>query len=1258
MDAFQPPSATNPPSSLPKRTKTLESEPSGANPITYNPPQTTSSPLHGDYNASAGESQDGVGETKRKSIDLLEQLTRAAPPISHQPIESAFVPPMTYGAPQPGPGPYRGPSGSASTPPAILPRDQSPGLLGQTPPSTSPALGPVLVGQNQASNPARASPTLKPRGLAKKDWKSKNAGDFLKTRSPAGPQSFTMDLSLPLAATSASSDRLHITPIALLKLESIYVPGCTIGVSHWIAYAMTKGRVRLIARANGARALLKLPGTFSVNSSIVDLVTSGNRLAGVTSDGGFVVWEVPPMVDDDIPSLLLVSVPPSPGNPYKTIKWHPTDPDLLALATTTEIHLINVQRIYNAHAGDSITQNTLINDAEVFPAAPGNNMRIPGGDLPPLRPEQHIAAFAFDASHNGLATISQEGTLNLWSIGSQQPPSYQVHASYGQQMSYGQNEQQLLWSGKIPGEGSPSSLFFMDQAQGMIVGRKRNTVIQLVSPKSTNVQATVKFVYGNGVFGGGASAPDDRDFFAHLAYDPRIRCIWAASSHRSSLMALRVVSPEATKAGVEAPLAFEQILDFPILHPTISLGILVSSDANGMEEMERGSSGMDMNNGAAPGSGGELEMALVAYVIHAGGVDQVLIGKQDLETASQAALVKLPPVQNPPIQRQESPSIAAAAAPPANPGNAPASHPSGPREQKKSNAPVPVLPQQQQQQQQPPPPQPTTYNEPPPSFGTSAPANLLTPSQNYGPMDSNSPQRPRSPVSEVEPDTAETVGDVRSGESSSKKGRRGRDRKGHHANQDRSAEAAGIASDASSNIIREIQKVEDGLQNKISTVVTKEFRDQQRRLEQMHEQDRFNALEFQDRLSKNLSTELVKNSGRVFEAALKTEVQRTILPAIEMITKNEVRQALDAQIVRGISESMNHTLPNEIERLLLRPDVSTHVARTFSSAVTPLIERHVKESITRVLIPSYQDSTSEMYDQLYREINEEILNLKKEIVTWQSEALKGQESLLREMELSIRTLTDQVKTLTTQRSVTPYHMQSHRSSPAPIPAHLRQQPPAPTHGQIDKLASIGAWQQMSSGLKPEAPAPQPLANVPQSYQALPAPMSMPPQNQYAPPPQQLPVHPVPAPLANVQMPQYRHDTPEDWEKVFLQALSNSDIRALRETLAHCPADKVMPLNGPLLVGQTIILSVIHKLAGCLADVETMDESISLLWWLTRASQVLDAHDRIIHDYLDKMLPNIQENLFRAIPRFVSAGPQYNRQLSDLLQTLVIKAHHQ
>ena len=84
-------------------------------------------------------------------------------------------------------------------------------------------------------------------------------------------------------------------------------------------------------------------------------------------------------------------------------------------------------------------------------------------------------------------------------------------------------------------------------------------------------------------------------------------------------------------------------------------------------------------------------------------------------------------------------------------------------------------------------------------------------------------------------------------------------------------------------------------------------------------------------------------------------------------------------------------MPVEIERLLLRPDVSSHVARTFSSAVTPVIEKHVKDAITNTLIPAYTQISSSMHQELSREIHSEILNLKKEVITWQSEALRGQE---------------------------------------------------------------------------------------------------------------------------------------------------------------------------------------------------------------------------------------------------------------------------
>lgn len=177
------------------------------------------------------------------------------------------------------------------------------------------------------------------------------------------------------------------------------------------------------------------------------------------------------------------------------------------------------------------------------------------------------------------------------------------------------------------------------------------------------------------------------------------------------------------------------------------------------------------------------------------------------------------------------------------------------------------------------------------------------------------------------------------------------------------------------------------------------------------------------------------------------------------------------------------------------------------------------------------------------------------------------------MELSIRSLTDQVKNLSAQRSVTPYHP-SHRSSPAPIPVHMRQQ--STNYSPMDKMATVTNWQQLSTPTKQDIP-PNPMHAGIQHQQlqgSLPVPMN--PQHQA---PQQLQPHPFQNQQQVQPQPQYRHDTPtEDWEKVFLQALSSPDIRSLREILAHCPADKVMPLGGPLLVGQTIILSVIHKVS--------------------------------------------------------------------------------
>lgn len=60
---------------------------------------------------------------------------------------------------------------------------------------------------------------------------------------------------------------------------------------------------------------------------------------------------------------------------------------------------------------------------------------------------------------------------------------------------------------------------------------------------------------------------------------------------------------------------------------------------------------------------------------------------------------------------------------------------------------------------------------------------------------------------------------------------------------------------------------------------------------------------------KLISTELTKNTTRVVEMAVKSEVQNSVLPSLENITKQEVKAALSNQIAKGITEAMKMACP-------------------------------------------------------------------------------------------------------------------------------------------------------------------------------------------------------------------------------------------------------------------------------------------------------------------------------------------------------------
>jgi hypothetical protein len=317
-----------------------------------------------------------VIDPKRKSVDnFLEQLSISNAPVppsahpvpsfdQHSPDEETPiaepVQSRTASRPLP-PKPTQAPSPRAS-PPKVAPparRDvQAPEpLLG-------PQLGPALshVPTAQAQREKESSPG--PRGSWKVQEGGRNRGSGSRAKTQSGPssqpQTIIVDVAQQLDEIQAPRDAVKSTAIALVRVDSNFLPGTTIGATHWVAYAMTKGRVRVISRSSGDRTLLQLPVVFAPTTSVTDMAVNGNRLAGVTSDGGFVVWELPDLITDDVPGKILLCVLPSMGQEaLHSVKWHPKQHDTVAVASENDIYVLNISEAARMFDGEPIVQSDL-----------------------------------------------------------------------------------------------------------------------------------------------------------------------------------------------------------------------------------------------------------------------------------------------------------------------------------------------------------------------------------------------------------------------------------------------------------------------------------------------------------------------------------------------------------------------------------------------------------------------------------------------------------------------------------------------------------------------------------------------------------------------------------------------------------------------------------------------------------------------------------------------------------------------------------
>jgi WD40 repeat protein len=943
-------------------------------------------------------------------------------------------------------------------------------------------------------------------------------------------QTIIYDVSQPLEEIQAPRDAVKSTAIALVKQDSVFLPGTTIGATHWVAYAMTKGRVRVISRSSGDRTLLQLPPAFPNSTSVTDMAVYGNRLAGVTSDGGFVVWELPDVITDDVPGQLLLCVGPGAlGEGLHSVKWHPKQSETVAVASDSKIFLLELGIVARTFRGTPLPQAELHRIAQVF--------SVPS----------RLVAFDFDVLHYALATISEDSTLTLWNIPDKLP----------------------FWSHKVRGDDIPSSITFVDD--GIVIGRKNGTVFQLLSVVSKNVLATIKFVNGH---------QEDPEMFGHVNYDSRVQTLWVANSRRDSMIAFKIGYDNSTSPSGEVKGAyFEQVVEFAGPKPTIHF-VILSAEAD--------PTGQEAHAACVAAKVPPGELALVAFSVHSTGVDQILIRREWFDSSLDATAAKYP-----------------------------------------------------------------THSLPNPPHATS-----IGLGKQQGQLGVPSPYRVRTPpAEELDGDMSRDEG--RAPEAKGKKNGGAakpktvvfKDSDDNKEKKEKNPDIALINESALGQALsREIKKSEESLHTRIGRLIGKEMDKQHHRLEDARAHEQAEDFTRQEKILKLISTELTRNTTRVVEMAVKAEVQTSVLPALENITRTEVRSALNEHVGGGLANYVQQNLPNEIEKLLMRPDISGHFANILSSNLNPLIERFVKDSISKNFMPAYSQQSSAMHQEMLHELRSEILKVKKESIAWQNEALRGQESLIRDLEHSVRVLSDQVKFLTMNvPTVGGSHLQhQHTNSPGPSgqhhqanqlsQSHLRQ--PPTTQASSNYPQSHPPFQQQSPASGMHSQWFSSGIAAPQASHPL-APPPPPP-----PPPAQTSQRTPPAPAQS-----------EEWDDTYLAVLGTQDPRQLRELLSRSNPEVIMPLSGPGPLSQAVILTLLHRLAAIVGETPPHEEIFKQsLWWLQRTASALNTNDPLISPYIARVVPNVQQMLNTTKSRcaILPGGPPLVdavRSISDIQDTL-------
>lgn len=239
----------------------------------------------------------------------------------------------------------------------------------------------------------------------------------------------------------------------------------------------------------------------------------------------------------------------------------------------------------------------------------------------------------------------------------------------------------------------------------------------------------------------------------------------------------------------------------------------------------------------------------------------------------------------------------------------------------------------------------------------------------------------------------------------------------------------------------------------------------------------------QSEILKSLSHDLANHTSQEFEVIVKEQIQAQVVPTIGKF----VSGAVSEQIAKGVADAIKNvsagfvetysrqsadanlrqSLPNELEKLLYRPDLTAHLARNFSSAIGPSFEKNLTAGVVTTVIPSITKSVNVAFEGLVKTMRAEITGVRKEIVKEQSKALEATEQEVRMLKTDLKDVKAALERMENivlslrAPAARPVALQSsppppqpYRIPTAPQPQHLNQQVYPAHHTQQQQNYSL------------------------------------------------------------------------------------------------------------------------------------------------------------------------------------------------------------